>query len=126
MKKFLFVFLFCSLPIFAEIISVDLICDGEQVTNCDQDNICDTQMVVERIKIDGNTFVHKVHGNYFMEVDAESAKINELDDNGNIGFSVNISRKNGDIKIIKKWQDPYTFSGVCQLGRPSIVEHQFD
>ena len=43
------------------------------MTNCDQDNICDTQMVVERIKIDGNTFVHKVHGNYFMEVDAESA-----------------------------------------------------
>ena len=70
MKKFLFVFLFISHTIFAEIISVDLICDGEQITNCDQDNICDTQMVVERIKIDGNTFVHKVHGNYFMEVDA--------------------------------------------------------
>ena len=125
MKKFIFALLLVCHSIFAEVISVDLLCNGEQVTNCDKDNICDSQMVVERIKIDGNTFVHKVHGNYFMNVDAQSAWINELDDDGNIGFSVNINRKNGDIKIIKGWQNPYTFSVVCQLGRPGIVGHQF-
>ena len=43
-----------------------------------------------------------------------------------IYLNSSINYLNGDIKIIKGWQNPYTFIGVCQLGRPSIVEHQFD
>ena len=126
MKKLLFIFLIFPVTLFAELISIDLICGGEATTNCDQDNICDTQHTMERIKIDGNTLVHKTLGTHFLNVETDRVSLLELDDDGAVGFSFEINRKNGEINIVRGWNNPYKFNGVCKVGRPSIVEQQFN
>lgn len=122
MKKLAFVFFFLPSIVCAELISIDLICGGEEVTNCDRDNICDTQHKMERIKIDGNTLVHKTLGNHFLKVDEKEASFIEYDENGEIGFSFNVSRINGTIKIIRGWGKPYSFTGKCEVGRSPVFE----
>jgi hypothetical protein len=41
----------------------------------------------------------------------------ELDEDGSIGFSFNINRKTGTIEIIRGWGRPYHFTGQCELDR---------
>ena len=126
MKKFFSILLIFPFTIYAELISIDLICGGEAISNCDQDNICDTQNTMERIKIDGNTLVHKTLGTHFLNVDAKKVSLLELDESGAVGFSFEINRKSGAINIVRGWDNPYKFTGVCRVGRPSVVKHQFD
>lgn len=123
MKVFLLVFLLVPNLVFSESLSVDLICDGESSIFCKDSKKCGSKAAVEIIKISGSTLVHKIHGKQFLDVDANKVSAKELDDNGAIGFSFHISRKTGEIEIIRGWEKPYHFKGVCE---PVNVKHPFD
>ena len=117
MKKLLLVGLLFPTVIFAELLSVDLICRGAVVTYCEDLTACGSEPAMEKIKIDGNTLVHKALGNHFLIVDATTVSMQELDDDGSIGFSFNINRKTGTIEIVRGWGRPYHFNGQCELDR---------
>ena len=107
MKKLLW---FILLPHFvqAELISVELLCKGvEKIQN---------QEITEMIRIDGNTLVHKVHGNHFLEVTENKISMLEMDGE-KVGLSFNLNRNNGDIEIIRGWDKPYHFQGSCGVIR---------
>ena len=114
MKKFLSLLFLIPNLVIAEVLNVDLICEGESDLYCEDSKRCGSEPAVEIIKIVGNTLFHKIHGNQFLEVDANSVSYKEMDTDGSIGFSFNISRKTGKIEIIRGWTKPYHFSGVCQ------------
>ena len=120
MKKLLLVSLLFPTVIFAELLSVDLICRGAVVTYCEDLTACGSEPAMEKIKIDGNTLVHKALGNHFLHVDAATVGMQELDEDGNIGFSLNIDRKTGLIEIIRGWGRPYRFTGQCELDRLGV------
>jgi hypothetical protein len=117
MKKLLLVSLLFPTVIFAELLSVDLICRGAVVTYCEDLTTCGSEPAMEKIKIDGNTLVHKALGNHFLHVDSTTVSMQELDEDGSIGFSFNINRKTGTIEIIRGWGRPYHFTGQCELDR---------
>ena len=117
MKKLLLVSLLFPTVIFAELLSVDLICRGAVVTYCEDLTTCGSEPAMEKIEIDGNTLVHKALGNHFLHVDSTTVSMQELDEHGSIGFSFNINRKTGTIEIIRGWGRPYHFTGQCELDR---------
>ena len=117
MKKCLLIILLLPSYVFAELLSVDLICRGEAVIYCEDMSPCGTEPAMEKIKIDGNTLVHKALGNHFLEIDATTVSMEELDDDGSIGFSLNVDRKTGAIEIVRGWGNPYRFIGNCELDR---------
>ena len=98
----------------AEVLHVDLICEGESALYCEDSKKCGSEPAVEIIKIAGNTLVHKIHGNQFLEVDKNSVSFKEMDTDGSIGFSFNINRQTGKIEIIRGWSKPYHFIGLCE------------
>ena len=98
----------------AEVLHVDLICEGESTLYCEDSKKCGSEPAVEIIKIAGNTLVHKIHGNQFLEVDKNSVSFKEMDTDGSIGFSLNINRQTGKIEIIRGWSKPYHFIGLCE------------
>jgi hypothetical protein len=110
---FLLLFLISNL-LSAEVVHVDLICEGESTIYCEDSKECGTEPAVEIIKIAGNTLIHKIHGNQFLEVDKNTVSYEEMDTDGSIGFSLSINRKTGKIEIIRGWSNPYHFVGVCQ------------
>jgi hypothetical protein len=110
---FLLLFLISNL-LSAEVVHVDLICEGESTIYCEDSKECGTEPAVEIIKIAGNTLIHKIHGNQFLEVDKNTVSYEEMDTDGLIGFSLSINRKTGKIEIIRGWSNPYHFVGVCQ------------
>ena len=110
---FLLLFLLPNL-LSAEVLHVDLICEGESTLYCEDSKKCGSEPAVEIIKIAGNTLVHKIHGNQFLEVDKNSVSFKEMDTDGSIGFSFNINRQTGKIEIIRGWSKPYHFIGLCQ------------
>jgi|TARA_B110000003_G_C16150567_1_gene339448 hypothetical protein len=114
MKKLLALLSLLPNLVIAEVLHVDLICEGEAALYCDDSKKCGSEPAVEIIKIAGNTLVHKIHGNHFLEVDKNIVSYKELDTDGSIGFSLNINRKTGKIEIIRGWSKPYHFNGVCQ------------
>ena len=115
MKKLLpLLFLIPNLVI-AEALSVDLICDGSSTLYCEDLKECGSEPASDIIKISGNTLIHKIHGNQFLKVDANSVSIKEMDTDGSIGFSFFINRKTGEIEIIRGWDKPYHFIGVCEM-----------
>ena len=117
MKKLIpFLFLLPNL-VTAEVLNVDLICEGETNLYCEDSKKCGSEPSVEIIKIVGNTLIHKIHGNQFLELDKNSVRYEEMDTDGSIGFSFNINRKTGRIEIIRGWSKPYHFTGVCQQPR---------
>ena len=103
--------------VLAELLSVDLICRGHVDIYCDDLSLCGSESAMEMIKIDGNTLVHKALGNHFLEVNTNTVNMKELDDDGSIGFSLNIDRKTGAIEIVRGWGKPYRFTGRCELDR---------
>ncbi|MDA9211243.1 hypothetical protein N9O74_03795 [Methylophilaceae bacterium] len=114
MKKLLALLFLIPNFSFSEVIHVDLICEGESVLFCDNSKKCGVEPAVEIIKIAGNTLVHKIHGKHFLEVDKNTVSFKDFDTDGSIGFSLNINRKTGNIEIIRRWNKPYHFIGVCQ------------
>jgi len=110
---FLLLFLIPNL-LLAEVLHVDLICEGESAIYCEDSKKCGSEPAVEIIKIAGNTLVHKIHGNQFLEVSENNVSYEEMDTDGSIGFSLNINRKTGKIEIIRGWSKPYHFIGSCQ------------
>jgi hypothetical protein len=110
---FLLLFLLPNL-LSAEVLHVDLICEGESTLYCEDSKKCGSEPAVEIIKIAGNTLVHKIHGNQFLEVDKNSVSFKEMDTDGSIGFSFNINRQTGKIEIIRGWSKPYHFIGLCE------------
>ena len=114
MKKLFFLLLIPSI-IYAEPLSVDLVCEGEVTLFCEDGSPCLKEPAIEKIKISGSTLIHKLHGNHFLNVDASSVSLKELDTDGSIGFSFYIDRKTGQIEIISRWQKPYEYRGVCIL-----------
>jgi len=114
MKKFLLLLLIPSV-IYAEALSVDLICEGEVILFCEDGSPCLKEPAIEKIKISGSTLIHKLHGNHFLNVDENSVSLKELDTDGSAGFSFFIDRKTGQIEIISRWQKPYEYRGVCML-----------
>ena len=110
---FLLLFLLPNL-LSAEVLHVDLICEGESALYCEDSKKCGSEPAVEIIKIAGNTLVHKIHGNQFLEVDKNSVSFKEMDTDGSIGFSFNINRQTGKIEIIRGWSKPYHFIGLCE------------
>ena len=93
--------LFLPTFVFSDSLSIDLVCDGESTIFCEDLKKCGSEPAVEIIKIAGNTLVHKIHGMQFLDVDANNISTKELDDDGSIGFSFNVSRKTGKIEIIR-------------------------
>ena len=75
MKKLLLVSLLFPTVIFAELLSVDLICRGAVVTYCEDLTTCGSEPAMEKIKIDGNTLVHKALGNHFLHVDSTTVSM---------------------------------------------------
>ena len=114
MKKFLLLLLIPS-AIYAEPLSIDLICNGEVILFCEDGTICAKEPAKEKIKISGSTLIHKLHGNHFLNVDERSVSLEEFDSDGSIGFSFFIDRRTGQIKIISRWQKPYEYRGVCKV-----------
>ncbi|MDA7843405.1 hypothetical protein N9A26_00165 [bacterium] len=114
MKKLFFLLLIPSI-IYAEPLSVDLICKGEVILFCEDGSPCLKEPAIEKIKISGSTLIHKLHGNHFLNVDESSVSLEELDSDGSIGFSFFIDRKTGQIEIISRWQKPYEYRGVCAI-----------
>jgi hypothetical protein len=107
MRKLIW-FIFLPHMLQAELISVELLCKGiEKIQN---------QEVTEMIRIDGNTLVHKVHGNHFLDVTDTKIGMLEMDDD-KIGLSFDLDRKSGDIEIIRGWDKPYHFKGSCGVIR---------
>ena len=123
MKKLLLLLLFLPTFVFSDSLSIDLVCDGESTIFCEDSKKCGSEPAVEIIKIAGNTLVHKIHGMQFLDVDANNISTKELDDDGSIGFSFNVSRKTGKIEIIRGWDKPYHFRGVCELVN---IKHPYD
>ncbi|MDC0877894.1 hypothetical protein OAP73_06370 [Methylophilaceae bacterium] len=120
MKKGLLIILLFPLFAFAELLSVELICRGDAEIYCEDMMPCGTEPAMEKIKIDGNTLVHKALGNHFLNVNSHTVRMQELDEDGNIGFSLNIDRKTGLIEIIRGWGRPYRFTGQCELDRLGV------
>jgi hypothetical protein len=58
--------------------------------------------------------VHKIHVKQFLKVDANTVSMKEMDTDGSIGFSFYINRKTGEIEIIRGWNKPHHFTGVCK------------
>ena len=114
MKKLFFLLLIPTI-IYAEPLSVDLVCEGEVTLFCEDGSPCLKEPAIEKIKISGSTLIHKLHGNHFLNVDASSVSLEELDSDGSIGFSFFIDRKTGQIEIISRWQKPYEYRGVCSV-----------
>lgn len=114
MKKLLLLFFFLPNFVVAEVLHVDLICEGESALYCEDSKKCGSEPAVEIIKIAGNTLIHKIHGNQFLEVNDNMVSYEERDTDGSIGFSLNINRKSGKIEIIRGWNKPYHFTGACQ------------
>ena len=114
MKKSLLLFFFLPNFVMAEVLHVDLICEGESALYCEDSKKCGNEPAVEIIKIVGNTLIHKIHGNQFLEVNDNMVSYEERDTDGSIGFSLNINRQTGKIEIIRGWSKPYHFTGVCQ------------
>ena len=114
MKKLFLLLFLISNPLSAEVLHVDLICEGESVIYCKDLKKCGSEPAVEIIKIAGNTLVHKIHGNQFLEVNENTVSYEEMDTDGSIGFSLSINRKTGKIEIIRGWNKPYHFTGACQ------------
>ena len=114
MKKLFFLLLIPSI-VCAEPLSVDLVCEGEVTLFCEDGSPCLKEPAIEKIKISGSTLIHKLHGNHFLNVDASSVSLEELDSDGSIGFSFFIDRKTGQIEIISRWQKPYEYQGVCSV-----------
>ena len=98
---FLLLFLLPNL-LSAEVLHVDLICEGESTLYCEDSKKCGSEPAVEIIKIAGNTLVHKIHGNQFLEVDKNSVSFKEMDTVGAIGFSFNINRDYFAFKFFNK------------------------
>ena len=114
MNKLLIFLLLLPNLVTAEVVHVDLICEGESALYCEDSKKCGSEPAVEIIKIAGNTLIHKIHGNLFLEVDKNNVSYEEMDTDKSIGFSLNISRKTGKIEIIRGWSKPYHFIGMCQ------------
>ena len=114
MKKFFLLLFLIPKLLSAEVLHVDLICEGESAIYCKDSNKCGSEPAVEIIKIAGNTLVHKIHGNQFLEVNENTVSYEEMDTDGSIGFSLSINRKTGKIEIIRGWTKPYHFIGLCQ------------
>jgi hypothetical protein len=114
MKKLLQLLFLLPNLVIAEVLHVDLICEGESTLYCEDSKKCGSEPAVEIIKIAGNTLVHKIHGNQFLKVDKDTVNYEEMDTDGSIGFSFNINRKTGKIEIIRGYSKPYHFTGVCQ------------
>ncbi len=66
MKKILSLLFLLPNFVIAEVIHVDLICEGESALYCEDSKKCGTEPAVEIIKIAGNTLIHKIHGNLYM------------------------------------------------------------
>ena len=115
MKKLFFLLLLFSSFIYAEPLSVDLICEGEVILFCEDGTPCLKEPAIEKIKISGSTLIHKLHGNHFLNINDSSVRLEELDSNGSIGFSFFIDRKTGQIEIISRWEKPYEFRGICEV-----------
>jgi len=113
MKKFLLFFLIPNIFLNAEALTVDLICDGEVTLFCDDGTECAKESAIEKIKISGGTLIHKLHGNHFLDIDDNSVKFKELMDDGSVGFSLFIDRKNGQINIVSRWQKHFEYEGRC-------------
>ena len=62
MKKLFFLLLIPSI-IYAEPLSVDLVCEGEVTLFCEDGSPCLKEPAIEKIKISGSTLIHKLHGN---------------------------------------------------------------
>ena len=114
MKKLLLLFFFLPNFVVADVLHVDLICEGESALYCEDSKKCGSEPAVEIIKIAGNTLIHKIHGNQFLEVNDNMVSYEERDTDGSIGFSLNINRQTGKIEIIRGWSKPYHFTGACQ------------
>ena len=114
MNKLLIFLLLLPNLVTAEVVHVDLICEGESALYCEDSKKCGNEPAVEIIKIVGNTLIHKIHGNQFLEVNDNMVSYEEIDTDGSIGFSLNINRQTGKIEIIRGWSKPYHFTGVCQ------------
>jgi len=113
MKKFLLFLLIPNIFLNAEALTVDLICDGEVILFCDDGTECAKESAIEKIKISGGTLIHKLHGNHFLDIDDNSVKFKELMDDGSVGFSLFIDRKNGQINIVSRWQKHFEYEGHC-------------
>ena len=113
MKKFLLFLLIPNIFLNAEALTVDLICDGEVTLFCDDGTECGKEPAIEKIKISGGTLIHKLHGNHFLDIDDNSVKFKELKDDGSVGFSLFIDRKNGQINIVSGWQKHFEYQGSC-------------
>ena len=124
MKKFLLLLLIPSV-IYADPLSIDLICEGEVILFCEDGTPCVKEPAMEEIKISGSTLIHKLHGNHFLDVNESSVSLEEFDVDGSIGFSFFIDRKTGQIEIISKWQKPYEYRGVCKV-KPFIERLNID
>tara|TARA_X000000368_G_C22971612_1_gene685719 strand:+ start:877 stop:1251 length:375 start_codon:yes stop_codon:yes gene_type:complete len=122
MKKLLLL-LFIPNLILAEVLSVNLICKGYSDLYCDNLK-CGDEPAVEMINIVGNTLVHRIHGNQFLNVDKDTVTMKEMDTDGSIGFSIYIERKTGEIEIIRGWDRPYHFKGKCELIRPDFINSE--
>ena len=114
MKKLLLLLLIPSV-IYAEPLSIDLICKGEVILFCEDETPCVKEPAIEKIKISGSTLIHKLHGNHFLNVDERSVSLEEFDSDGSVGFSFFIDRRTGQIEIISRWQKPYKYVGVCKV-----------
>jgi len=106
----------------AEVLSVDLICKGNSDIFCKDKKKCGSEKFIEKIKIAGNTLEHRIHGNHFLNVNKDTVSTKELDTDGSIGFSFIIDRNSGEIEIIRGWDRPYHFKGVCELDRLDIFK----
>ena len=74
MKKLFFLLLIPSI-IYAEPLSVDLVCEGEVTLFCEDGSPCLKEPAIEKIKISGSTLIHKLHGNHFLNVDESSVSL---------------------------------------------------
>ena len=113
MKKF---FLFLLIPnffLYEDSLTVELICDGEVTFFSEEGTKCAKESAIEKIKISGGTLIHKLYGNHFLDIDDNSVKFKELKDDGSVGFSLFIDRKNGQINIVSGWQKHFEYQGSC-------------
>ena len=113
MRKFFLFLIIPNLFLYADALTVDLICNGEVTIFCDDGTECEKEPAIEKIKISGGTLIHKLHGNHFLDIDENSVKFKELKNDGSVGFSLFIDRKNGQIKIVSGWQKYFEYQGSC-------------